>query len=215
VTLIRGSFETVSKCRAPQEKKRLAYERDHYVSAGESRHAFRKNWPKKKARLNRKHRHRVTRLLDQLEKLGDFEAILGAKDLTAEQIRKHHRHQKLSKAGVRSLAEYVKRNRQSREDGIGRDKAKKENLRLHYSKLIHELEREPSSPRSKEFLMELARGGWDLRRFLLLSPEWKPRVIRLIAELKRRQTAIQLKQETREIEKQRERERNKPRKLDS
>jgi hypothetical protein len=37
----------MKKHLSPQEKMELAYKRDHYVSAGESRHAFRKNWPKK------------------------------------------------------------------------------------------------------------------------------------------------------------------------
>jgi hypothetical protein len=45
----------VSKIKAPPEKKRAEYDRDHRT-AMEAPHAFRKNWPRKKARLTRVHR---------------------------------------------------------------------------------------------------------------------------------------------------------------
>ncbi len=42
----------MSKIRTPVEKKRAAYARDHRT-AMEAPHAFRKNWRKKKAGINR------------------------------------------------------------------------------------------------------------------------------------------------------------------
>jgi hypothetical protein len=45
----------VSRIKAPPDKKRAAYDHDHRTDM-EAPHAFRKNWPKKKARLSRKHR---------------------------------------------------------------------------------------------------------------------------------------------------------------
>lgn len=59
----------------PEEKKKLADEKDPYVSGGESRHAFRKNWAKKKAMLSQNHRHHATEKLSMLEKLGDIDSI--------------------------------------------------------------------------------------------------------------------------------------------
>jgi hypothetical protein len=41
----------MSSVQTPQEKKRLAYERDHYAK-GKSEKAFRKGWPTKKRKAN-------------------------------------------------------------------------------------------------------------------------------------------------------------------
>ena len=46
----------MSAVQMPQEKKRLAYERDHYAK-GKSDKAFRKGWPKKKRKASRSFRH--------------------------------------------------------------------------------------------------------------------------------------------------------------
>lgn len=47
----------------PQAKKALAYQRDHRIAA-EYPHQFRRSWPRKEARLNRRYRRRVQQLLD-------------------------------------------------------------------------------------------------------------------------------------------------------
>lgn len=52
----------MSKVKTPQEKKRLAYDRDH-VSPAEYPHAFRKTWPRKKAQAERSARREVRQLL--------------------------------------------------------------------------------------------------------------------------------------------------------
>ena len=53
----------MSSIRTPQEKKRLAYERDHYNRNGESNKAWRKAKPVKKARARRGFRKAANDLL--------------------------------------------------------------------------------------------------------------------------------------------------------
>ena len=45
--------------RTPQEKKNLEYTKDHVDPAHNSVHGFRKNWPRKKARVNRAYLRRI------------------------------------------------------------------------------------------------------------------------------------------------------------
>ena len=46
----------MSSVHTPQEKKRLAYERDHYAK-GKHDKGFRKTWPTKKRKASRSFRH--------------------------------------------------------------------------------------------------------------------------------------------------------------
>lgn len=187
----------------PQEKKRLAYERDHYVSGGESRHAYRKNWPKKKAMLNQKHRHRSAQALHQLEKLGDFESIEGSTiEVTAEQLRKIDPREKLFKFGVKSLREYVEKNQANREERALRARQKREQIQARYVALITALERNTESPKAKELLHEIASWDWGLRLFLRWNPEWKPRLTTKLLEVQSRAEKATRKRETKEAEKQ-------------
>ncbi len=55
----------MSKVKNPHEKKRLAYDRDH-VSPAEYPHAFRKTWPRKKARAERRARRKVRQVLNAI-----------------------------------------------------------------------------------------------------------------------------------------------------
>ncbi|MBL8045312.1 MAG: hypothetical protein JNL09_02165 [Anaerolineales bacterium] len=52
----------MKKRRTPQEKKQLSLSKDHVVLA-EYPHAFRKSWPKKKARANQVYRHKIRQAL--------------------------------------------------------------------------------------------------------------------------------------------------------
>ena len=96
--------------RTPQEKKRLEYDRDHYVEA-ERPHLFRNTWPKKKAHANRRDRRRAERLLEGLRNLPADFVVAHADDsaLTAEHVANAHPRRALWKAGVRSLRERVAR----------------------------------------------------------------------------------------------------------
>jgi hypothetical protein len=188
----------------PREKKRLAYDRDHYVSGGESRHAFRKNWPRKKAMLNQKHRHRAGQLLHKLEKLGDFDSIEGSTiEVTADQLKKIDPREKLGKWGVQSLREYVERNEEKREERTIRRRQEWERIETRYIALIRALERNPGSPEAQELLREIPYGDWHLRLFLKRNPEWKPRLRAKLLELKRIDDKTRMKEEKKQSEKQR------------
>lgn len=194
----------MKKRLTPRQKKELAYQKDHYVSAGESRHAFRNNWPKKKARLNQKHRRRATQVLEQVKKPGDVESISDSpREVTAEELRKIHPKDKLFKCGVYSLADYVKRSQDAR--GERAKKTLDERARMHaeYSQLIEQVEREPESQKAREFLNGISTHSWDLRRFLKQNPAWKPRLLKALSQIKKSAAKAQLKRDTKEAERQR------------
>src|SRR5580658_7100562 len=85
-TLLPYYSSAMGRRLTPQEKKDMAYSRDHYVSAGESRHAFRKNWPKKKAMANQAHRHSAAEKIRLLNRFSDSESIENSpNEVTREQ----------------------------------------------------------------------------------------------------------------------------------
>lgn len=51
--------------QTPEEKKQIAYDKDHVVRA-DYPHAFRRNWPRRKARAARKERRKVRQMLGEL-----------------------------------------------------------------------------------------------------------------------------------------------------
>jgi hypothetical protein len=59
----KGPEILMSKVKSPTEKKRLAYQRDHFNS-GVYPHGFRASWPKKKAVATRAHRRTVGQRLE-------------------------------------------------------------------------------------------------------------------------------------------------------
>jgi len=73
--------------RTPQEEKRLDYERQHF-SPGKNDKAFRKNWPRKKAMMERRLRRKVAGALSRRHRLQaeDFLSVVAA--LQREPIRK-------------------------------------------------------------------------------------------------------------------------------
>ncbi len=192
---------------APPEKKKLAYERDHYVSGSESRHAYRKTWPKKKAMLNQKHRHRAAQALHELEKLGDFESIEDSRiEVTAEQLRKVDPREKLFKFGVKSLREYVEKNLERRESRALRRHQERDLITTRCTERIVELERNPASRRAQAFLRDVAAGGswgWDFHLFLRWKPEWKPRLEKAWLSASRAVEKAEMKRQKKEAEKQR------------
>lgn len=164
----------------PQEKKKLAYEKDHYVSGSESRHAFRKNWPKKKAKLNQKHRHRAARKLSAMEKLGDISSVENSQfEITAEELRKIDPREKLFKFGVKSLREFVETNAENRERRTWRRVEMRKLIAARCKQLIATLETNPSSRTARAFLRDVASAGswgWDFWIFLQWHPEFRPRL---------------------------------------
>jgi len=83
--------------RNPQEKKALAYRKDHVVEA-EYPHAFRRNWPRKKARSHRAYRRRVRQLLDRVHAVAVEDAD-ERDDVQAEAVRR----EQVRKGGVVTL----------------------------------------------------------------------------------------------------------------
>ena len=163
----------------PQEKKKLAYARDHYVSAGESRHAFRKNWPKKKAMANQKRRHHAAQKLSILAKLDPRE--------------------KLFKVGVKSLREYIDKNAEKRTSRAWRRAESRKLVAARCNELIAALENSPSSRMARAFLRDVATSGdwgWSFWRFLQWYPESRPRLEKAwLKASKAREKAVRKQQE--------------------
>jgi hypothetical protein len=55
----------MTRRRTPAEKKQLEYTKDH-VNSAEYPHAFRKSWPRKKAKASRAYRHKIVQLSSKL-----------------------------------------------------------------------------------------------------------------------------------------------------
>jgi hypothetical protein len=106
----------MSAVHTPQEKKRLAYERDHYAK-GKSDKAFRKGWPTKKRKASRSFRHAA----DALTKAASLDTESDAK-ITAIKQRP------LGKWPVPSLREGVARKLDRRVRSIGAKKARRRRL---------------------------------------------------------------------------------------
>src|ERR1700723_372061 len=189
---------------APREKKDLAYSRDHYVSAGESRHAFRKNWPKKKAMANQAHRHSAAEKIRLLKRLGDSESTENApKEVTSEQLRKPDPRKKLEKHGVRSLRAHIRHSRDKRSgrDGGVRDRQQRDDA--EWQNCITAMERNPASLATSQLLHRLTRWAWNRRFFLSRNPEWKPRLQKALAAAKTLEAKLNLKRETKDAQKRR------------
>jgi hypothetical protein len=190
----------------PQEKKKLAYEKDHYVSGGESRHAFRKNWPKKKATLNQKHRHNAAQKLSVLEKLGDIDSIEDSQiEVTAEELRKLDPRTKLFKFGVKSLREYVARNIEERKSRAWQRAETRKLITARCDQLIATLENNPNSPTARAFLRDVAASGgwgWDFWLFLRWYPEHRPRLQRAWSAATKVAQKAEMKRRKKEAEKQ-------------
>jgi hypothetical protein len=194
----------MKKQRSPQEKKALAYKRDHYVSAGESRHAFRKNWPKKKAMMNQIHRHRAAQALHELERLGDAESILNSpQEVTATQLKKVDPRKKLRKWGVMSLQKFVKRNQAARVRRPESARKERERVDTAYMDQITALEQDLASPTAQKFLKDMDACVWHLNLFLKRNPEWKPRLEHQLSELRKSEAKARLKLETKNAQKRR------------
>lgn len=189
----------------PQEKKKLAYARDHYVSAGESRHAFRKNWPKKKAMANQKRRHHAAQKLSILAKLGDFDSIEDSHfEITAPELAKLDPREKLFKVGVKSLREYIDKNAEKRTSRAWRRAESRKLVAARCNELIAALENSPSSRMARAFLRDVATSGdwgWSFWRFLQWYPESRPRLEKAwLKAAKAREKAVR-KQQKKKAEK--------------
>lgn len=105
--------------KSPQEKKRLAYAKDHF-SPGEhssSRHS----WRRKKTFTNREYRRKSDQLLTGVKAAMDVEQVSQiAEDLTVGHLQKSVTKKKLQKWGVIRLGEKVPLTLERRGERIGR-----------------------------------------------------------------------------------------------
>lgn len=190
----------------PQEKKKLAYGKDHYVSGGESRHAFRKNWPKKKAMLNQKDRYRAAQKLAVLEKLGDIDSIEDSQvEITAEELKKVDPREKLFKFGVKSLREFVDRNAEERESRAWRRVKTRKLVAARCKQLIATLETNPNSRTAQAFVRDVATTGswgWDFWIFLRWHPEFRSKLAKAWLAAAKAAEKAEMKRLKKEAEKQ-------------
>jgi hypothetical protein len=176
----------VKKSRSPQQKKALAYTRDHYVSAHESRHAYRNNWHIKKARLHHVSRQLAREALHRLEICRDEASIEKAPaEVTAGQLRKADPRLKFFKSHVWTLAEYLKHNRNGRKEREETNRSERLERRAKYEEMIVALEKDPRSPKARKLLREISEVPSFVWQFLRENPEWKPRLQAKLAEVKR------------------------------
>jgi len=106
----------MSKIKSPTEKKKLAYERDHF-SAGEYPHRFRIGWPRKEAAASRRYRRTVTQRLSAA-KHRDSEA---ASDIDVSDVRRRV----VRKYGAYTLRDRVTRKLDRRRRSYGAKKRRR------------------------------------------------------------------------------------------
>jgi hypothetical protein len=189
----------VKKGLSPQEKKRLAYDRDHYVSAGESRHAFRKEWPKKKAMLNQKYRHQVAQALHTMEKIGDLTRSRAARLKTVPSNSRRF----IQKTNCLRWKEYVQESQEGRKSRARYATREREYMNARYNDLITSLEHSYKSPKGRELLSEIKAHGFILRLFLGRNPEWRPRLKAALFEFAHATKKAEGEQKRRHLEKER------------
>ena len=77
----------MSRLKTPPEKRAAARQRDHRTEM-EAPHAFRKNWPKKKARINRNRRRAASAAVRSVVLGAEPDGLLVPRRLRGEHIRK-------------------------------------------------------------------------------------------------------------------------------
>ena len=102
----------MSSVRTPQEKKRLAYERDHYAKSKYDK--ARSGWRTKKHKARRSYRHAA----DSLAKAAAFDGESDAKISAVQQRR-------VRRWGVPSLRELVAHKHDRRVRSVGAKKARR------------------------------------------------------------------------------------------
>jgi hypothetical protein len=105
--------------KSPQQKKELEYTRDHFTFAKHV-HAFRKEWPLKKALANRELRRKGDELLAQAKpgiSVNDAEVVVG--EMTAAQLKKSVSRKRLHKRGTVAVGEKIKLKIEKRKETAG------------------------------------------------------------------------------------------------
>jgi hypothetical protein len=180
--------------RTPQEKKALAYEKDH-VPISEFPHALRKTLPRLKAIAHREERHRVSQMLGELK-------LEGADDKRGDFPTEPVRPDKVGKRyGVRSLREKIAWRFERRVEEIGWNffKNRYDRQRHHeafanflraltdsktrseYSRKVALLFRDMMDPPPRRTTLDPAwrwnmRHNQWLRNFFQDEPEWETRL---------------------------------------
>lgn len=118
--------------KTPQEKKRLELEKNHFTFT-EYPHAFRKNWNKKKSRLNRLYRRKGGELLAKAKpeiSPDDAELLIG--DVTSSHLQNSVSAKRLKKTGTVTVGEKIRIKLEKRARGVGR----RINQTQHYDSII-------------------------------------------------------------------------------
>src|SRR5262245_24878433 len=100
----------MSEKRTPPEKKKAAYEKDHYTHARSSPHSFPRAWKKKKNYVNRVVRRKSKAFLDSVQGLRIAELSPGPESFNESHFRRGLSKKKLLKTGVVTVREKVERN---------------------------------------------------------------------------------------------------------
>ena len=159
--------------KSPQKKKDLEYSKDHFTFS-EYPHAFRRNWKRKKARVNRQYRRKSDELLAQTKPgISANEAELIAGDLTAAHLQKSVLRERLRKSGTVTVGEKIKLKLERRRALIGRNTKK----HAHYDELAREAVRVLNSLDGRQILelcMRARQLGGDLKELRRVARSFNP-----------------------------------------
>ena len=159
--------------KSPQKKKDLEYSKDHFTFS-EYPHAFRRNWKRKKARVNRQYRRKSDELLAQTKPgISANESELIAGDLTAAHLQKSVLRVRLRKSGTVTVGEKIKLKLERRRALIGRNTKK----HAHYDELAREAVRVLNSLDGRQILelcMRARQLGGDLKELRRVARSFNP-----------------------------------------
>jgi len=108
------------KQKSPQQKKQLQLKKDHFTFTN-APHAFRKNWKKKKAKVNRQYRRKSDQILATAKPQitsSEAEALVG--DVTSAHVENSISKKRLRKRGTVLLGEKIKIKSRIRREKVGR-----------------------------------------------------------------------------------------------
>lgn len=159
--------------KSPQKKKNLEYSKGHFTFS-EYPHAFRRNWKRKKARVNRQYRRKSDELLAQAKPgISANEVELIACDLTAAHLQKSVLKERLRKSGTVTVGEKIKLKLERRRASIGRNTKKHD----RYDELAREAVRVLNSLDGKQILelcMRARQIGGDIKELRRITLSFNP-----------------------------------------
>lgn len=187
----------MSKKKTPREKKKAAYERDHYTFPWASPHGFRKTWKKKKNYANRVVRRKSKDLLHEVEKFSPEQLGPEKECLTSGLFRTGLSRKRLNKVGVVSLREKIKDKKERRESSFNLKARSEAGRGAGFRKFIGALLSDKEYTEDNVTRLSRAAQSSHFQTFLGEEPIWLPKLEQWLLSARKRAEWRELERERR------------------